>query len=188
VQETGEWAEGVLLKKERVTYSELLFGQQLFAYAALHNISFFHKLVSFSDERGFRTGGVYGRFFDFWYENGRVYGRRACNDKSARPYPEGSLDTFQVEGAILHVWAMKKWLAEPKNEWQNRNMTMHSCRLWDFPNPTPWHDSRWNISFVTRGGLEFVKASFHDPRWREQSDFPTGSCAREAANARAWGT
>jgi hypothetical protein len=188
VEETNEWALGALMNPNRVTYSEKLFGQQVFAYAALRNISFYHKLVSFTDERGFRVGGVYGRFFDYWYEDGRVYGRRACNDASMRPYPENQDETYHVEGALLHVWAMKKWLSDPTNAWQNKNQTMFSCHVWDFPNPTPWHDNRWNYSFVTRGGQEFVKASFHDPYWRSQGDFPMGSCAREAANARAWGT
>ncbi len=188
---SGQWAEGELLKPQRVTYSELLFGLQLFAFAEKHNISFFHKFVSFSDERGGRVGTVHGRFFDHWWEAGRVFARRACNERSKRPYPEGQADgpgaTYQVEGAILHVWAMKKFLADPLQNNNQTRLSMHSCSGWDFPNASPWHDSRWNYSFVTRHGVEFVKASFHDSHWRAESDFPSGSCAKEDA-VRAWGT
>ena len=187
-EETHEWAEGALMNPDRVTYSELLFGRQLFTFAGLRSLSFYHKLTSFTDERGHRVGSVYGRFFDFWWEGGRVFARRACNDRSARPYPTGQDVTFHVEGALLHVWAMKKWLADKKNAAQNGGQTMHSCDLWDFPNPTPWHDNRWNYSFVTRAGVDFVKASFHDPDWRAESDFPTGSCTREDVSARGWDT
>ena len=189
METSGRWAESDLMNPRRVTYSELLFGLQLFSFTEKRNSSFYHKLVSFSDERGSKIGGVPGRFFDVWWEDGHVYGRRACNKQSIRHYPPNQDVSFQVEGAILHTWVMKKWLADKTNTWQSRNMTMFTCNGWDFPTPTPWHLNRWNYSFVTHdGGATFVKASFHDPNWSAQSDFPTGSCAKENPKARMWGT
>jgi hypothetical protein len=189
METSGKWVESELINPRRVTYSELLFGRQLFAFTELHNKSFHHKLVSFSDERGSKIAGVSGRFFDVWWEDGRVFGRRACNKQSRRPYPPNQEVSFQVEGAIFHVWVMKKWLSDVKNTWQNRNMTMFTCNGWDFPTPTPWHLNRWNYSFVMQdGGATFIKASFHDPNWSAESDYPTGSCTKENVKARLWGT
>jgi hypothetical protein len=188
IYETGQWPEGELMKTKRVTYSELLFGLQLFSFANQHNSSFYHKLVSFSDERGNRVGNIPGRFFDLWWEDGHVYATRACNARSIRPYPVNQAVTYHVEGAIMHTWAMKKFLADPKQNNNQTQQSMFSCAGWDFPNASPWHDRRWNYSFVTRGGVQFVKASFHDPNWRAESDFPTGSCPQEDARARPWGT
>ena len=69
-----------------------------------------------------------------------------------------------MEGVLLHIWAMKKYLAKARGA-----QTFYNCSAWRFPSPTPWREPRWNYSFITKDD-NLVVASFHDAEWR--------SCAR----------
>jgi hypothetical protein len=159
----GACAECSFYLKKRLTVSELQFGTQLFYAAEAWGLQFSHKEQSFTDERGNA-----GRFYDYFWEAGRIFARRTCFPETAAP---------PVEGVLLHMWAMKKFLAAaPKG-----TQSFYNCSGWDSPSPTPWLEPRWNYSFVTAGN-NLVIASFHDSDWRSCSR-PPCKCLKGQAQA-----
>ena len=149
----GACAECSFYNKKRLTVSELQFGRQLFYAAEAWGLRFSHKEDSFTDESGHK-----GRFYDFYVEAGRVFARRTCFPETAAP---------RIEGVLLHLWAMKKFLASAPRGTQS----FYNCSGWDWPSPTPWLEPRWNYSFITRDNA-LVIASFHDRDWRSCSRPP----------------
>jgi hypothetical protein len=142
----GACVECAYLNSKRLTISELQFGTQLFYAAAAWGLRFSHREQSFTDE-----GGDKARFYDFFWEAGRVFARRTCFPEAAAP---------PIEGVLLHIWAMKKFLARAGGA-QN----FYNCSAWHFPSLTPWQEPRWNYSFITTND-NLVVASFHDAEWR----------------------
>jgi hypothetical protein len=142
----GACVECAYYNKKRLTISELQFGTQLFHAAEAQGLRFSHREESFTDERGNK-----GRFYDYFWEAGRVFARRTCFPETAAP---------PVEGVLLHIWAMKKFLAGAEG-----HQTFHNCSAWHFPTPTPWREPRWNYSFITKDDSLLI-ASFHDAEWR----------------------
>jgi hypothetical protein len=143
----GACVECSFYNKKRLTVSELQFGTQLFYAADAWGLKFSHREESFTDERGNK-----GRFYDYFWEAGRVFARRTCFPETAAP---------PIEGVLLHIWAMKKFLAAAPAGTQS----FYNCSGWDFPTPTPWLERRWNYSFITKDDSLLI-ASFHDPAWR----------------------